>query len=149
MASFPTPGRGANTASCAIRQQLAGETVYTRFHEGMDIRPMRRDGHGEPLDEVRAMADGTVVYASKLALQTTVAMWWSSIAGEAALTTVSTRISTRSRSSAGQRVRQGEKLAIMGHTGTGIDRERAHVHVELNLLLNTHFEGWHAAVFPR
>jgi len=48
---------------------------------------------------------------------------------------------------AGQTVRQGERLGIMGHTGTGIDRERAHVHVELNLLLNTHFEGWHETFF--
>src|SRR5678815_5311620 len=41
----------------------------------------------------------------------------------------------------GQTVRRGEKLAIMGHTGSGIDRKRAHVHVELDLLLNDHFEG--------
>src|SRR4029077_19717850 len=48
---------------------------------------------------------------------------------------------------AGQEVKQGDRLGIMGHTGTGIDRERAHVHVELNLLLNTHFEGWHETFF--
>ncbi len=46
-------------------------------------------------------------------------------------------------------MRQGEKLAIMGHTGSGINRARAHVHVELNLFLNDHFESWHEAVFPR
>jgi hypothetical protein len=44
-------------------------------------------------------------------------------------------------------VKQGEKLAIMGHTGSGINRERAHVHVELNLLLNDHFEQWHDMSF--
>src|SRR5439155_4765877 len=47
----------------------------------------------------------------------------------------------------GQEVKQEEKLAIMGHTGTGISRERAHVHVELNLLLNDHFEQWHDTFF--
>ena len=57
------------------------------------------------------------------------------------------RISARSRVSAGENVKQGQKLAIMGHTGTGIDRERAHVHVELNLLLNDHFEEWHDMYF--
>ena len=49
--------------------------------------------------------------------------------------------------SAGENVKQGQKLAIMGHTGDGIDRERAHVHVELNLLLNDHFEQWHDTYF--
>ena len=42
---------------------------------------------------------------------------------------------------------QGEKLGIMGHTGSGINRERSHVHVELNLLLNDHFEEWHQTFF--
>ena len=41
--------------------------VYTRFHEGIDIRPVRRDATGEPLDEVRAIADGTVVYTNLVA----------------------------------------------------------------------------------
>src|SRR5438105_15695337 len=27
--------------------ELGGEIVYTRFHEGIDIRPLRRDAHGE------------------------------------------------------------------------------------------------------
>ena len=31
--------------------------LYTRFHEGIDIRPVRRDAAGEPLDEVRAIAE--------------------------------------------------------------------------------------------
>src|SRR6266480_7877073 len=30
--------------------------VYSRFHEGIDIRALRRDAHGEPLDEVHAIA---------------------------------------------------------------------------------------------
>src|SRR5260370_42532260 len=36
--------------------------VYTRFHEGIDIRCLQRDERGEPLDEVRAIADGKVVH---------------------------------------------------------------------------------------
>ena len=47
--------------------ETAGGPVYTRFHEGMDVRPMRRDARGEPLDEVRAMAEGKVVYTSQAA----------------------------------------------------------------------------------
>ena len=38
--------------------------VYTRFHEGIDIRPLQRDAQGEPLDQVRAIAAGKVVHTS-------------------------------------------------------------------------------------
>jgi hypothetical protein len=34
----------------------------------------------------------------------------------------------------------------MGYTGVGINKERAHVHLELNLLLSHQFESWHDAV---
>src|SRR6201985_1521396 len=37
----------------------------TRMHEGLDIRCLQRDRHGEPTDPVCASADGTVVYFSK------------------------------------------------------------------------------------
>src|ERR1051325_1405044 len=41
--------------------------VYRRFHEGIDIRCLHRDSRGEPLDEVRAIADGKVVYVNPVA----------------------------------------------------------------------------------
>lgn len=128
--------------------QMAGETVYTRFHEGMDIRPMRRDAHGEPLDEVRAIAYGKVVYtntragASNYGRYVVVEHHW----GGCPYYSLYAHLNTIAVA-AGDVVRQGGKLAIMGHTGAGIDRERSHVHVELNLLLNTHFQDWHNTFF--
>ena len=47
------------------------------------------------------------------------------------------------------RVTQGDPIGVMGHTGEGIDRERAHLHLELNLLLNADFDRWSAKYFPR
>ena len=35
-----------------------------QMHEGLDIRCLQRDRHGEPTDPVMATADGTVVYFS-------------------------------------------------------------------------------------
>src|SRR5260370_33697480 len=49
----------------------------------------------------------------------------------------------------GDQVAQNAPLAIMGHTGEGIDRERAHVHLELNLMLNGHFNEWQSKYFPK
>ena len=35
--------------------------IFERFHKGIDIKPLHRDDKGEPLDVVRAVADGVVV----------------------------------------------------------------------------------------
>src|SRR5664280_622072 len=35
-----------------------------QMHEGIDIRCLQHDRHGEPVDPVMATADGTVVYFS-------------------------------------------------------------------------------------
>ncbi len=128
--------------------ERATGTVYSRFHEGMDIRPMRRDARGEPLDDLRAMAEGEVVYtnqragASNYGRYVVVEHRW----GGSPYYSLYAHLSTIAVE-AGQRVGQGAKLGVMGHTGTGINRERSHVHVELNLMINDHFEGWHEANF--
>ena len=38
--------------------------LYPRFHEGIDIKPVARTANGEPLDEVRSIADGVVVHTN-------------------------------------------------------------------------------------
>src|ERR1035437_238482 len=40
--------------------------IYTRFHEGMDIRPLHRDTQGEPTDEIHAIAAAKVVHVNHL-----------------------------------------------------------------------------------
>ncbi len=122
--------------------------VYTRFHEGMDIRPLHRDARGEPLDEVRAIADGKVVYVSRAAGTSNYGRYvvvehrW----GGCSYYSLYAHLNTIAVEP-GAVVKQGDKLAVLGHTGEGINRERAHVHVELNLLLNDHFEQWHDTFF--
>ncbi len=142
------PWEGGRYGFVRDPQVLGGETVYTRFHEGMDIRPVRRDAHGEPLDPVGAIAEGKVVYtngaagASNYGRYVVVEHRWGgspyySLYGH--LNTIAVAV--------GDVVRQGGTLGVLGHTRNGINRERAHVHVELNLLLNDHFEQWHATFF--
>lgn len=120
--------------------------VYTRFHEGIDIRPMYRDENGEPRDEVRAIANGKVVYTSFVASYSNYGKYiviehvWDgspyySLYGH--LSKIDVHI--------GDSVQRGQHIAVMGYTGAGINRERAHVHLELNLMLNHKFDGWYSA----
>src|SRR5512132_3933667 len=59
-----TPWEGGQYGFVRDPTDTPGGVVYTRFHEGIDIRPIHRDAHGEPLDEVRAIADGKVVHVN-------------------------------------------------------------------------------------
>src|SRR5258705_203181 len=42
----------------------SGGLIYTRFHEGADIKPLERSREGEPLDIVTAAGAGRVVHVS-------------------------------------------------------------------------------------
>jgi hypothetical protein len=127
-----------------------GKIVYLQLHEGIDIRPVRRDPQGNPLDEVRAAAVGKVVHVSREAGASNYGRYvviehqWDGcpyFTLYAHLSSISVEV--------GQSVRQGDTLGIMGYTGSGIDRERAHIHFEICMMFNKAFEGWHDANFPR
>jgi hypothetical protein len=44
-------------------------------------------------------------------------------------------------------VERGASLGLLGYTGDGLDQSRAHVHLELNLMLNRNFNSWHEQFF--
>jgi murein DD-endopeptidase MepM/ murein hydrolase activator NlpD len=122
--------------------------VYTRMHEGIDIKPLQRDASGEPLDAVRAIAPGVVVHASLAAGLSNYGRYvvvehrfdgckYYSVYGH--LSSIAVRT--------GQRVQARDQLGVMGHTGEGLNQARAHVHLELNLMLSRQFEAWHDASF--
>src|SRR5213083_3441507 len=62
-----TPWEGGQYGFVRDPKSTGGGVVYTRFHEGIDIRSVHRDANGEPLDEVRAIADGEVVHVNPAA----------------------------------------------------------------------------------
>src|SRR5438046_9194383 len=62
-----TPWEGGQYGFVRDPTDTVGGVVYSRFHVGIDIRPLLRDAHGEPLDEVLAIADGRVVYVNSVA----------------------------------------------------------------------------------
>src|SRR5437667_2636164 len=126
----------------------AGGLVYTRFHEGIDIRPVHRDANGDALDEVRAIADGKVVHVnlvpgySNYGKYIVIEHRWDgsnyySLYGHLSSVAVQP----------GETVRRGQRIGVMGYTGTGINRERAHLHLELCLMFSRQFEAWYTTFF--
>ncbi len=143
-----TPWEGGQYGFVRDPTETAGGLVYTRFHEGIDIRPMHRDANGEPLDEVRAIADGKVVHTnlvpgySNYGKYVVIEHRWDgssyySLYGHLSSIQVHP----------GDSVKRGKPIAIMGYTGVGINKERAHVHLELDLMFSHQFEAWHDAFF--
>ena len=130
------------------QKRTAAGIVMTRFHEGLDIRPVGRDSEGVPLDLVHPISQGTVVHVATQASQSSYGRYvvvrhdfpegpFFSLYGHL----MDTRVRT------GQKVGPEQVLGRLGYTGEGIDRVRAHLHVELNLLLSERFEQWHGARF--
>lgn len=129
--------------------RLGDETFYVRFHEGLDIAPTVRDNRGEPLDLVRAIADGRVVHvharpgASNYGNHVVVEHDW----GYGTFYSLYAHL-MRVEAEPGAPIRAGQTLGRLGYTGSGIDRRRAHVHLELNMLLSDTFEQWQGRMEP-
>ena len=144
-----TPWEGGQYGFVRDPVETSAGIVYTRFHEGIDIRPMQRDAEGEPLDEVRAIAAGKVVHTSLVPGYSNYGKYiviehrWDG-SSYYSLYAHLREIAVRP----GESVARGQTIGRMGYTGTGIDKTRAHVHLELNLLLSHQFDGWHQKFFP-
>lgn len=142
------PWEGGQYGFVRNPQRSGGELIYTRFHEGIDIRPVHRDRNGEPLDTVRTIDDGYVVYVnnydrgSSYGKYVVIEHWWSD-APFYSLYAHLGRVDVRT----GQRLVQGEQIGRMGYTGRGINKRRAHLHFEINMLLNSEFDRWYAAAY--
>lgn len=125
-------------------KRSAGSVIGTRFHEGADIKPVRRDSKGVPLDPVVSIAAGEVAYINPKANGSNYGKYvvvrhnW----GEGPICSLYAHLNTVS-CEIGQRVETGTPLGILGYTGAGIDKTRAHLHFEISLMLSEDFEGWH------
>jgi hypothetical protein len=140
-----TPWEGGAYGLVRNPVRVGGEVQYLRFHEGIDIAPVKRDKAGNPLDLVMSVADGTVVHVSDNPGRSNYGRYLvvahpvdsrgnvvHSLYAHLAEATVEP----------GDRVRSGSVLGRMGYTGAGINRTRAHLHLELGLLMSERFDGW-------
>lgn len=143
------PWQGGTYGFTRNPERFGGQVVTTKFHEGIDIKPVRRDASGEPLDEVRAIESGRVVHVSNDARDSNygkLAVIEHNVDGTpvfsiyAHLATVEVR--------RGQDLAQGDRIGLLGYTGAGINQRRAHLHLEIAILWNDQFESWHPLNFP-
>jgi murein DD-endopeptidase MepM/ murein hydrolase activator NlpD len=143
-----TPWQGGQYGFVRDPTDTGAGTVYTRFHEGIDIRPVRRDAHGDPLDEIRAIADGKVVHVNAVPSYSNYGKYiviehrWDgsnyySLYGHLSSMLVQP----------GATVTHGQPIAVMGYTGTGINQERAHLHLEVDLMFSREFDSWYSTFF--
>lgn len=125
-----------------------------QLHEGLDIRCLQRDKRGEPTDPVMAAADGHVAYINaKPALSSfgNYIVVRHLIDGIEIYSTYAHLSEIRHDLKVGQSVKAGETIAIMGRTANtrqSISKDRAHVHFELNLLVNERFPAWYKKTLP-
>jgi len=125
-----------------------------QMHEGLDIRCLERDPHGEPTDPVLATADGTVVYLSaksSLSNYGNYIVLRHRVDGVEVYSLYAHLKRIRPDLTVGRNVRAGETIATMGRTTNtreGISKDRAHVHFELNLFVNDRFSTWYKKAFP-
>ena len=142
------PWTGGKYGYVRNQKRSAEGIIMTRFHEGVDIRPVKRDKAGKPLDVVRAIAPGKVVHTNTVSGQSSYGNYvvvehdW----GYGPFYSLSAHLMTVSVKP-GQRVTNATTLGRLGYTGSGLNVERAHLHLELNLLLSSRFEKWHGKHF--
>jgi murein DD-endopeptidase MepM/ murein hydrolase activator NlpD len=142
------PWEGGSFGYVRSPVRVGGNVVMSQFHEGIDIAPVKRDASGNPLDLVMSISKGTVVHISPVAGRSNYGkyavvehVWENSKVYSlyAHLSEITVQI--------GDPVNAGSVLGRMGYTGAGLNRTRAHVHLELGLLMSTSYEGWHKVNF--
>jgi peptidoglycan LD-endopeptidase LytH len=139
----PTPGKTwvSGTFGCV-------RSGNRQIHEGLDIKCLQRDRHGEPADPVLATADGVVAYINNIPSLSNYGRYIvlrHQVEGLEIDSLYAHLSEVQSGLRIGLPVRAGEQIAIMGRTSNTaetITKDRAHVHFELNLFYNDHFSRW-------
>jgi murein DD-endopeptidase MepM/ murein hydrolase activator NlpD len=125
-----------------------------QMHEGLDIKCIQRDRHGEPADPILAVADGVVAYINDRPALSNYGRYIvlrHQVGGLEIYSLYAHLSQVQSGLKAGMAVKAGEPIAVMGRTSNTherISKERAHVHFELDLFYNDHFTIWFKNHYP-
>lgn len=142
------PWEGGSYGYVRGPQRVGDNIIYNSLHEGIDIAPLHRDASGNPIDNVKSCADGTVVHTSHEAGASNYGRYVviRHLVEGSPIYTLYAHLNSISVK-CDQRVAQGEIIGQMGFTGAGINRERAHLHLEIAVLLNEDFAAWYQRYF--
>lgn len=130
-------------------------TYGKRLHEGVDIKCLERDRKGEPIDPVYAASDGVVAFINSSPGNSNYGRYiilkhsWD---GVEVFTLYAHLREIIEGLRAGQAVAKGQQIAVLGHsanTREGISRDRAHLHFEINFMINNRFARWYAKRDPK
>lgn len=137
------PWEGGSYGFVRTSIRVNNQILQTKFHEGIDIAPIKRDKAGNPLDLISVIAAGKVVYVcdrpgrSNYGKYVVVEHQWensSVLSLYAHLAEITCQI--------GQELPMGGLIGRMGYTGAGINRTRAHLHLEIALMLSSRYPDW-------
>ena len=144
----PTPGRTWESGSFGcVRTDRNGP----RLHEGLDIKHLARDARGEPTDPILSSGPGTVAYLNRKAGRSNYGNYVlvrHQVDRMEVYTLYAHLSSITAKLAAGTKLAAGDRLATMGRTGQPIGKDRAHLHFEINLLLNDRFSQWFQQRYP-
>ena len=119
----------------------SGDIIFSKLHEGIDVSPIQRDENQEPQDDVRPVAPGTVVYTSHSPGLSNYGRYVvvSHQVPEGTIYTLYAHLAEVS-CEVGQRVGTGNKLGRLGYSGVGLNKTRAHLHLEICLMINRDYD---------
>jgi len=160
--SWPTPNTAfmeGKPIEAYIQPTASGEATSglmgcarsggAQFHEGIDLKPVKRDVRGEPTDDIYAAMPGVVRHINPRAGESSYGRYIVIEHPDAqpAVYTLYAHLSAVAPGlKVGDTVTGGQVIAKMGHTSGGytIPRERAHLHFEIGLMVTRRFQSWYA-----
>ncbi len=131
----------------STRTRKLGNGVVASFHEGIDIAPLERGKKNAPLDRILAVADGEVAHISQYPGNSNYGRYIVTVHDDPigkiyALYAHLDEIASGLR--AGQIIARGHDLGRLGSSPSHIvPVARAHLHLEIGVILNQHFNVWH------
>ncbi len=119
-----------------------------KFHEGLDLKAVKRGRRGEAADEIFAAMDGRVAWINKIAGRSSYGRYivLEHPAAEPAVYTLYAHLkSVRRGLKTGQNVAAGSVIGTMGRSAMNyrIPKARAHLHFEIGLRLSDDFQSWY------
>jgi len=145
---MPSSGEDPKTGTYgSVRNERVAKRILAAFHEGIDIAPLSHDRRGRAADEVRAIAPGRVEYLNRYPGNSDYGTYIV-LAHDDPLGTFYSLYAHLARTAEGMKtgraVAAGDALGVMGNTSGGykIPVWRAHLHLEIALMLNSRFRSW-------